>query len=251
MPGALRLLHITDPHLHAARDARMRGVCTDATLVRVLERVRAETPGPDLVLATGDLVQDETRQGYARFRELLGGFGVPVYCLPGNHDAPALMREELSAPPFQFCGLGAHSPWLLLMLNSFSAGDDGGRLAPRELEFLERSLGAAAGQHVLLALHHQPIPMGSHWLDGVGLRDAEEFLAIVDRHPGVRGIVWGHVHQASDRLWRGVRMLSTPSTCSQFRPGSDTFALDELPPAFRWIELQADGTIRTTVVWVE
>lgn len=251
MPGALRILHLTDPHLHAAREARMRGVCTDATLVSVLERARAEARGPDLVLATGDLVQDETRQGYERFRELLGVFGVPVYCLPGNHDAPGIMREVLSAPPFQFCGVGAHPPWLLLMLNSFSAGDDGGRLTPRELEFLERSLASATDQHVLLALHHQPIPMGSHWLDGVGLRDAEEFLAIVDRYPLVRGVVWGHVHQASDRMRGGVRMLSTPSTCSQFLPGSEAFALDHRPPGFRWIDLEPDGNIRTDLVWVE
>lgn len=250
MRGALRILHLTDPHLHAARDARMRGVCTDATLVRVLERVRAEPQPPDLVLATGDLVQDETRQGYERFRELLGGLGVPVYCLPGNHDAPGTMREVLSAPPFQFCGVGAHPPWLLLMLNSFSAGDDGGCLAARELEFLERSLASAASHHVLVALHHQPLPMGSRWLDGVGLRNADEFLQIAGRHPQVRGIVWGHVHQASDRMWRGVRMLSTPSTCSQFRPGAETFALDDRPPGFRWIDLEPDGTIRTDVVWV-
>lgn len=229
----------------------MRGVCTDATLVRVLERVKAQARGPDLILATGDLVQDETRQGYERFRELLGVFGVPVYCLPGNHDAPVTMREVLSAPPFQFCGVGAHPPWLLLMLNSFSAGDDGGRLAPRELEFLERSLASAGDQHVLLALHHQPIPMGSHWLDGVGLREAEEFLGIVDRHSKVRCILWGHVHQASDRMRRGVRMLSTPSTCSQFRPASESFALDDRPPGFRWIDLKPDGNIRTDVVWVE
>lgn len=251
MPGSLRILHLTDPHLHAARDARMRGVCTDATLVRVLERVAAEARGPDLVLATGDLVQDETRQGYERFRELLGGLGVPVHCLPGNHDAPGTMRDVLSAPPFQYCGVATHPPWLLVMLNSFSAGDDGGRLSPRELEFLERSLASGGGQHVLLALHHQPIAMGSHWLDGVGLNEADEFLGIVDRHPAVRGIVWGHVHQASDRLRRGVRMLSTPSTCSQFRPGSDTFALDDRPPGFRWIDLEPDGNIRTEVVWVE
>ncbi len=116
----LRILHITDPHLHAQRDARMRGVNTDDTLVATLAHALANPRRPDLVLATGDLVQDETRAGYARFRDLLGDLGLPVYCLPGNHDDPVLMREMLSAAPFQFCGVAEHGAWSLIMLNSFA-----------------------------------------------------------------------------------------------------------------------------------
>ena len=229
----------------------MRGVNTDATLVATLKHALANSPKPDAVLATGDLVQDETQVGYERFRELLGTIGIPVYCLPGNHDAPALMREMLSSPPFQFCGVAAHGNWSLLMLNSYAANDDGGLLAPGELEFLDRTLTDSRGGHCLIALHHQPVPMGSRWLDGVPLRNPDEFLAICDRHAHVRGIVWGHVHQASDRERNGVRLFSTPSTCSQFKPASDHFALDTRPPGYRWIDLFPDGSIESSIVWVE
>ncbi len=251
MAPALRILHITDPHLYAQRDARMRGVNTDETLVATLTHALATAPRPDLVLATGDIVQDETRAGYERFRELLGNLGMPVYCLPGNHDDPALMREVLSAAPFQFCGIADHGAWSLIMLNTCARNDDGGVLAPEDLDLLERTLARGTSPHCLIALHHQPVPMGSLWLDSVSLRNADEFLAICDRHTRIRGIVWGHVHQASDRERRGVRLLSTPSTCAQFKPGSDTFALDARPPGYRWIDLHADGRIDTTVVWVE
>jgi len=33
-------------------------------------------------------------------------------------------------------------------------------------------------------------------------------------------------------------------------PGSDEFALDDKPPAYRRIELSADGTVSTELVWV-
>jgi Icc protein len=248
---ALRILHITDPHLHAHREARMRGVKTDDTLVATLAHALGAGRRPDVILATGDLVQDETRNGYERFRELTASIGPPVYCLPGNHDSPAVMREVLSAVPFQYCGVAQHAGWTLVMLSTFASNDDGGQLAPRELEFLERTLADRQAEHCLIAMHHHPVPMGSRWLDGVGLRNADEFLAICDRHSHVRGIVWGHVHQASDRERNGVRLLSTPSTCAQFRPASEDFALDTLPPGYRWIELHADGSINTSVVWVE
>ena len=38
----------------------------------------------------------------------------------------------------------------------------------------------------------------------------------------------GHVHQESDAVISGIRMLTTPSTCVQFAPGSEDFALDDL-----------------------
>ena len=250
MSTPVRILHITDPHLHAHREARMRGVNTDDTLVATLTQALTELRRPDAILATGDLVQDETRAGYERFRELTGNLALPVYCLPGNHDAPDLMREVLADPPFQFCGVARHGAWSLLMLSTFASNDDGGLLAPRELEFLERTLASERSRHCLIALHHQPVPMGSRWLDGVALRNADEFLAICDRHAHVRGIVWGHVHQASDRERQGARLMSTPSTCSQFKPASDSFALDNRPPGYRWIDLHEDGSIDTSVVWV-
>jgi len=251
MSPALRILHITDPHLHAQREARMRGVNTHDTLLATLEQALAEPRRADAILATGDLVQDETRAGYERFRDLTATLGLPVYCLPGNHDAPDLMRDVLAQPPFQFCGVAQHGDWYLLMLNTFASNDDGGRLAPRELEFLEQTLASSRSGHCLIALHHQPVPMGSQWLDGVALRNADEFLTVCDRYAHVRGIVWGHVHQASDRNRQGVRLMSTPSTCSQFKPASDHFALDTRPPGYRWIDLHTDGSIGTTVVWVE
>jgi Icc protein len=41
--------------------------------------------------------------------------------------------------------------------------------------------------------------------------------------------------------------MSTPSTCIQFKPGSKTFALDDLPPGYRRLDLHADGNIDTAV----
>jgi Icc protein len=66
----------------------------------------------------------------------------------------------------------------------------------------------------------------------------------------VRAIVWGHVHQSYDALRKGVRLLATPSTCAQFLPNSDDFAVDRRPPGYRTLELRADGSLLTEVVWV-
>jgi Icc protein len=102
---------------------------------------------------------------------------------------------------------------------------------------------------VLVAMHHHPLPMGSAWLDGVALRDADAFWDIIGEHENVRAVVCGHVHQQSERLHNGVLFVSTPSTCAQFLPKSEFFALDERPAAARWLELHPDGRIETEVTW--
>jgi Icc protein len=246
------LLQITDTHLHAALDSRMRGVTTEETFRSVLANARNDPRWPaDAILVTGDIVQDESRAGYERFKTALAPLGPPVLCIPGNHDDPALMREVLVEPPFQVGGEFTFGDWSVLMLDTFVAGDDGGALGAERLAALRLALARHRDRHILICMHHHPLPMGSTWLDGVALRDAPTFLEIVDASPQVRGVLWGHVHQASERDRGGVKYLSTPSTCSQFLPGSASFALDERPPGARWLMLHGDGTIASQVSWVK
>jgi Icc protein len=229
----------------------MRGVDTFESLQAVLRRAMGDDDPPDAILATGDLVHDETRAGYERLAAALGEWDMPVYCLAGNHDAPETMVDVMCEPPFDIAGSTRLGNWTLIMLSSHVPGDDGGCLSEDELRFVETSLANGDCEHALICLHHQPVEMGSAWLDGVGLRNAEHFLNTLDCFTNVRGIVWGHVHQASDRRRKGVRLMSTPSTCFQFLPGSRDFALDTRPPGFRWLDLRHSGRIDTEVVWLE
>ncbi len=250
-PSAPRLLHITDTHLHAARDTRLRGVDTFLTLSRVLDRARRDPHAAQAVLATGDLSQDETPASYAAFRELLAPLDIPVWCLPGNHDEPRAMRAALAEPQFRVGGAHVIGNWCVILLDSYLAGDHGGRLAPAHLQWLDATLQTATAPHVLVAIHHHPLPLGSGWLDELGLYNADALLEVLDRCPRLRAVVAGHVHQASDLSRNGVRYLTTPSTCFQFQPESDVFAVDRRPPGFRWLDLQSDGSIDTEVVWAE
>ncbi len=246
-----RLLHITDTHLHASADARMRGVTTDETLRAVLAQAMHHPDHPDAILITGDLVQDETRSGYERLRGLLEQYERPVYCIPGNHDAPRIMASVLSGPPFQVGGEVYFGDWCLILLSSFKRGDDGGSLTAGELARLASELERDRAEHYLVCLHHHPAPVGSRWLDGVGLYNADEFFEVIDSSTRVRCIVFGHVHQVYDRRRHGVRLLSTPATCMQFLPNSDDFKLDTRPPGYRWLDLYTNGRIDTEVVWLE
>ena len=245
----MRLLQFTDTHLLGTPGTAVRGVATDVTLKRCLAHARHRHPTPRALLLTGDLVQDD-RDGYARVRQFFAGAGVPVHCLPGNHDSPAELRAHLTSPPFVHELANRYDGWLILMLDSTVAGANHGHLAAAEIARLDRALTNNADAYALVCLHHHPVPHGSQWLDTVMLDNSDELFAVLARHPRVRGLLWGHVHQALDSTRGRMRLMGTPSTCMQFEPDAEDFRVDSRPPAYRWLELGDDGSLETGIEWV-
>jgi Icc protein len=249
--SVLRLIQFTDPHLYGSESETLRGIATLPALKAALADAQcASIWPPDVVLLTGDLVQDDPT-GYAHIRRVFGSLGMPVLCIPGNHDDPAAMRRELRAAPFSVGGFYDAGGWRIVMLDSQLVGSASGRLSETTLAQLEDALRTAEGRHCLVTLHHHPVPMSSRWLDRVGLENSTDFWKVIDGHNCVRSVVWGHVHQAYDGLRKSVRLLGTPSTCAQFVPHADEFAVDRRPPAYRTLELRPDGSLLTEVVWVD
>jgi len=248
--STLQLVQITDPHLYGDPSRALRGVATLPALRATLAAARPALDACDAVLATGDLVQDDAG-GYAHFRAELQSVGRPVLCLPGNHDDVPAMRTALSQPPFQCGGTWDAGNWRVILLDSTVPGETGGELAATELEFLESALAAAPHCHALVCVHHHPVPLHSAWLDGVGLANGGMMLDLLRCFDSVRAVVFGHVHQYYDAIHGGIRLLGTPSTCSQFKPRVDDFAIDARPPAWRTLSLHADGRIDTAVHWLE
>src|SRR5579863_1729898 len=249
MNAEVRLLQLTDPHLFASPQGDLRGINTLASLQRVIAHASVRKLNLDAVLCTGDIVNDEPA-GYAHFAHELGSFGKPVYCIPGNHDDPARLRRALAAPPFQVGGHVDLGAWRVILVDSCVPGQAGGRISKLELQALEAAL-TDSKRYAMVCVHHHPVAMASRWLDAVGIENADEFFAVLDAHPQVRAISWGHVHQSFDARRHGVRLLATPSTCAQFLPLSDAFAVDARPPGYRRLTLHPDGTLETDVVWVE
>lgn len=203
------------------------------------------------VLVTGDLIQDDTAQAYERFRELLLPLDLRIHCVPGNHDIRDLMRPVCGRPPFSYCAYEEIRDWLIVGIDSCIKGHAGGRVSAEELERLADIVMRSPAKHVMVCLHHPPVPMGSTWLDTVGLKNGDEVLERLQTLDRVRVAVFGHVHQEYDAEHHGVRIIATPSTCRQFTPGSDTFAVDDKPPAYRQLTLAADGSVASELIWVD
>ena len=209
----MRVLHLTDPHLFADRNGSLRGAVTYDTLQSVLAHYRDSRFEADFVALTGDIVQDDSAEAYAHCRDLVSALGLPVFCVPGNHDVPQLMRDALPDPPFSCCSSLETGNWLVVGIDSCVEGRAGGRIAESELRRMEETIASSQAEHVMICLHHPPVPMGSKWLDSVGLDNGEEFLARAAALHRVRLAICGHVHQEYDAVHDGIRVITTPSTC--------------------------------------
>jgi Icc protein len=249
---AVRLLQVTDPHLFGDESRKLYGVQTSVSLGKVIdEAFRPGTPRPAAVLATGDIADDCSPAAYALLRRITGAPGLPVFSLPGNHDDPALMAECVDDGLFQFGGTAEFGDWGAVFIDTHVPGRPEGRVSAGELARLDAALSDFGARPTMVCLHHPPVPVGSAWLDALGLCNGGEFLDVIGRHPSVRLVLGGHVHQEFETRRERVLYLATPSTCAQFTPRTAGCVMDIKPPGYRWIELQPDGTVVTEVKWLE
>jgi len=243
-----RLLQITDTHIQANEDECFDGMDTFASLLRVLKHACDGQWSADFILLSGDLVHQEAPRAYQRLRGLLSDLPLPVYCLPGNHDNLKMMREHLLMGNIHATASFSPAGWQILFLNSQLQGSPGGHLAPAELRRLHDQLQAYPDRHALVIVHHHPVPIGSPWMDQMGLDNADELFAELDGWPQVRALVCGHIHQEFHARRGDLEIYGTPSTCVQFRPESTSYSRDPLEPGYRRLELYPDGRLETVVV---
>ena len=242
-PNLLRVLQVSDCHVSRDPETAYRGVSADRNLSSLLPAIRRWQP--DLLLLTGDVSEDASAAAYGRVAALLSTAGAPVLALPGNHDDPALMRRYFPLGPWDGPFAQVRRGWLLLLLDSTVTGRVAGAFASDYLKRVERCLGEHPGRHVLLALHHQPVPVDSAWIDRYALDEAAAFWSLVDRHAQVRCVTWGHVHQDYHSRRGSVSLLGSPSSVANSLPNADAFTLDLSGPACRWLELDMKGGVET------
>lgn len=248
---SLTVLQLTDTHLYETADRRMYGVKTYDTLAETVQRVSREVPQLDAILLTGDISQDETAASYANVSKLVKQLGAPIYYLPGNHDNWEEMDNAFrcQGPPFKPArDFYLSDDWYFILLNSVKPGCVEGLLSVEELERLRHALDEKRAPNYFVSLHHHPCSVGSPF-DQIGLENNADLFSILDEHPEVRVVLFGHIHQEFE-LWHKpthLRMLGSPSTCVQFKPRAERFEIDALAPGYRVIRLYSDGSIDTYI----
>lgn len=236
----LRVLQLSDCHLSAKPDKPYRGISADANFKATWKAARDWSP--DLVLLTGDLSEDASEASYERLASWLPA-EPPCLALPGNHDDPATMARWFPRGPWDGPLAYESGEWLVVMLNSALPGRVEGGFSAQDIEALRDVVSASTCPHVLLALHHQPIPVEAPWIDRYPLSDPQPFLGLVDSEARIRCVIWGHIHHHFARERNGVLFLGSPSTAANAVANAERFEADPAGPACRTLVLEDSGSV--------
>jgi 3',5'-cyclic-AMP phosphodiesterase len=234
---------LTDPHIVAPGALLYGRVDTADFLMRAVAELNRLDPAPDIVVITGDLVDKGDPVGYDHLRRLLAPLAVPVFVIPGNHDAREPLRAAFGAdgylPAEGFLQYAVEDYKLrLVALDTLIPGQGGGELCSERLAWLDRTLAAAPARPTLVLMHHPPFLTGIERMDKAGLHQGADALeAVVARHPQVERILCGHLHRAIDRRFAGTVAGTAPSTAHQIRldlrPDASSLRFMFEPPGYQ------------------
>ncbi|NRA60754.1 MAG: 3',5'-cyclic-AMP phosphodiesterase [Psychrobium sp.] len=239
-----QILQFSDLHLSA--NEPLMGINCDESFASV-KALASQYHHIDLTLLTGDLSQDHSEASYQKCREVFRNQNHPVAWITGNHDDLALQNEVLNIGAITTTKRILFKHWQLLLLNSQIVGEVCGEISEQELALIEQAGQDYPSHHLLIVMHHHPVLMNSQWIDNHRLINQSQLWQSIEKTSQVKGIIFGHVHQEVDVEKQGVRVLGVPSTSVQFSPSVDEFTIDEKQPGFRFLELLANGQIKTKV----
>ena len=182
-----RFLHLSDLHV-VPEGMRASGVLDTRGLLQSaidrLLRLRDALAPLDGVLVTGDISDDGSPESYAFARAELGRLDLPLFVVPGNHDAREPFRTAFADLP-GMPGQGlidwtvTVSGTCLIGLDTLVEGQGGGVLRTESLEFLRVSIENAEPGPVVIMLHHPPIRTGIRFMDAIGLENTSALTSIL------------------------------------------------------------------------
>ena len=237
------VVQISDTHLMQSPHAQFVGMNPEDTFLGLMQHIQATHSPIDCLVHTGDLAQEAHPHTYTRYLEYMGSLKIPFYQTPGNHDDlncfPLQNYERVSVIDLK--------PWSIILINSAVKGRTDGCIAETDLQMLIYFLEQHQDRHIIVACHHHPIEMQSHWIDQHKLKNTPDFANVLKQYPNIKAVIHGHVHQEAHQKLGHIDIFSVPSTCVQFKPKSYNFALDAMAPGYRILKLHDNGEFFTQV----
>jgi Icc protein len=243
--STMLIAHISDFHIVEPGHVFSGRVDTARGLRDAIDAINHHIPRPDLVIATGDLVNDATPGQYDQLREILNDLIPPVLFVPGNHDERRAC-EQLPSRPMDLLDGSRHgsttratahvnpvvdvlrsfpgehtaviaefADLIIIALDTTIPGRHDGLLGQRQLDWLDAALSEFADRNVLIAQHHPPFSTGIEQMDQMGLVDADDEAAVLERHHNVVGVLCGHLHRFIASPIGNTVAVCAPSTGAQ------------------------------------
>jgi Icc protein len=213
------IAQITDIHLgfDQGNPDELNRQRLDRTLLCLAEM----EPRPDLLLATGDLVDaGDDNLSYAQLKQALADLPFPVHFALGNHDSRGPFQAAFPATPRIEGGFVQYAldagPLRVLVLDTLEEGRHGGAFCETRAAWLRARLDEAPERPTLIVLHHPPIETGLAWMtENPEAEWVRRLQAIVTGRENIVALIAGHLHRPVMTRWAGTILAVCPSVAPQ------------------------------------
>ncbi|GLS22685.1 3',5'-cyclic adenosine monophosphate phosphodiesterase CpdA [Labrys miyagiensis] len=251
------IAQLSDPHLRPKGVLYHGIVDSNAMFAAAIEHLNGLSPQPDLVLVSGDIVDEGAPAEYEFARELLSAIRQPLLVIPGNHDEREAFRRSFAdfdttsrSGPLHFAA-GDFGPVRILGVDVTVPGLHHGDFDDDAAAWLEQQLAAAPGRPTIVMMHQPPFACGIPYVDEYWCRNGERLAALIARFPNVERIACGHVHRFMQLRFGGTLLCTAPSTTTaialRFQADAEPASYLE-PPAFLLHHWKEDAGLVTHLV---
>jgi 3',5'-cyclic AMP phosphodiesterase CpdA len=168
---------------------------------RVLEAVAADRA--EFLVHTGDLVNEGTGEQWQEVRQLMAGFSLPFYPVPGNHDG---LNGELDGYLAHSGAPAAHYSFDRGDVHFTLADSHNGGIGAAELQWLRQDLSTTDRPVKMVFLHHPPFdPDGTDHIMAYGNQAFMDLMVEM----AVDYVFAGHIHAYARQKRDGVVYLIT------------------------------------------
>ena len=194
---------------------------------RTIADINALDPAPDVIVHTGDIVQNGRPDEYAQAVAILAKARAPVYVLAGNRDDRANLRAAFSAggylaPDSEFIDYAIeHFPVRLIAVDTLSSGGNKGDFCASRVRRLIDLIDAETTKPIAVFAHHPPfeVPVGP---DPINFETPEAMARLRQalQHSGrVVAIISGHVHRGTAGHVGSIPATVMPCIATTLRKG--------------------------------
>lgn len=250
-----KIIQITDTHLFSSPDTPLSWIdgleiYSNTQLEKTIRHIKKQETDADHIIFTGDIAEEMKPKTYKLFKSMIRDIDIPISILPGNHDENASFYIELNKNTIRTnCNI-QYPHWQILMIDSSLCSEPYGYLSNHQFQNIQKRL-EHSSKNTLIALHHHPLETKSRWIDKHMLKNGDQFISLIKQYSHVKGVIFGHIHQAFDHTLHHIRFLGCPSTCVQFTPNLNTMKFDHHKPGYRTIELHDNGLLNTNIHYLD
>ena len=235
------IAQISDLHVQP-QGAKAYGIVdTNEYLKAAVLHLNRLKPQPDIVVATGDLVDERTEAEYRMLQAILASLQAPIYFVMGNHDDRVTFRQVFPDLPYMPAeGFVQYVlddyPLRIIVLDTLVDGESYGYICPERLAWLETQLVEDPNKPTIIFMHHPPFATGLPNMDALQCRGNGALAALISRYHCIQRVSCGHLHRSIQTVWAGTLGSIAPSVAHQVALKLDPDSANALvmePPAFQ------------------